>query len=251
MKVTVLLSLGRHPKSGRPMLAPNDARALAIAKKLTDRPRLVHVGEVAQQSVLRQYLGLGFEQLDLIESPDGQDICGALIADLKGNPCDQILAGQNATGQDDTGLVPYIVAQGLGLDLVDRALSIADGNVTQFLPKGQRRVLPLPSQCVVTVSDKAPLELEYVARRARQGRIEILKPESAPTAALYQGWQLEPKQPGRKRLTIQSNASGWDRFAKRMNTTGGGGEVLKGGVDDSADKILSVLREKKLLSDAS
>ena len=40
-------------------------------------------------------------------------------------------------------------------------------------------------------------------------------------------------------------------FAKRMNTTGGGGEVLKGGVDDSADKILSVLREKKLLSDAS
>ena len=85
MKVTVLLSLGRHPKSGRPMLAPNDARALAIAKKLTDRPRLVHVGEVAQQSVLRQYLGLGFEQLDLIESPDGQDICGALIADLKGN----------------------------------------------------------------------------------------------------------------------------------------------------------------------
>ena len=148
-------------------------------------------------------------------------------------------------------MVPYIVAQGLGLDLVDRALSIADGNVTQFLPKGQRRVLPLPSQCVVTVSDKAPLELEYVARRARQGRIEILKPESAPTAALYQGWQLEPKQPGRKRLTIQSNASGWDRFAKRMNTTGGGGEVLKGGVDDSADKILSVLREKKLLSDAS
>ena len=87
----------------------------------------------------------------------------------KRQPCDLILAGQNATGQVDTGLVPYIVAQGLGLDLVDRALSIADGNVTQFLPKGQRRVLPLPSQCVVTVSDKAPLELEYVARRARQG----------------------------------------------------------------------------------
>ena len=36
-----------------------------------------------------------------------------------------------------------------------------------------------------------------------------------------------------------------------VTINGGGGEVLKGGVDDSADKILSVLREKKLLPDAS
>ena len=198
MKVTVLLSLGRHPKSGRPMLAPNDARALAIAKKLTDRPRLVHVGgrpAVGSASIP----GPRLRAIGLIESPDGQDICGALIADLKGNPCDLLLAGQNATGQDDTGLVPYIVAQGLGLDLVDRALSIADGNVTQFLPRATSSTT-LPSQCVVTVSDKAPLELEYVARRARQGRIEILKPESAPTAALYQGWQLGSQTAGPQTL---------------------------------------------------
>ena len=39
MKVTVLLSLGRHPKSGRPMLAPNDAR-IGHREKIDDR-RLV------------------------------------------------------------------------------------------------------------------------------------------------------------------------------------------------------------------
>lgn len=248
MKVTVLVSLGRHPKSGRLMLSPNDARALALAKHLTDQPRLVHVGEVSQQQTLRQYLGLGFDSIDLIEAVSGQDICGALIEDLRQHPADLILAGERAQGQDDTGLVPYLVAQGLGLPLVDRLLSIdANLKATQFLPKGQRRIMSLAKPSIVTVSENAPLELEYVARRARQGQINILQAGESRTAPVYQGWAQEPKQPGRKRLTIKSSASGWDRFAKRMNTTGGGGEVIKSGVQTGASRVLSVLSEKKLI----
>ncbi|MGB0965336.1 MAG: hypothetical protein ACPGU3_04155 [Litorivicinus sp.] len=247
MKVTVLLSLGRHPKSGRLMLSPNDARALALAKKWIDQPRLVHVGEVSQQQVLRQYLGLGFDQVDLIELKPGQDVCSALAADLAANPSDLVLAGERACGQEDTGLVPYLLAQALGLPLIDRVIGTQGDQLTQFLPKGQRRVLTRPPACLLTVSDKAPLELEYLARRARQGRINIHGALEHPIPALYQGWQQEPSRPGRKRLSIASSTKGWDRFNKRMNTTGGAGVVHTGSVEQGAAKVLTLLREKKLL----
>ena len=248
MNLTVLISLGRHPKSGRLMLSPNDARALAVAHRLSDNPRLVHVGEASQQQTLRQYLGLGFAAIDLIEAVPGQDICGVLIEDLRSHPCDVLLTGERAQGQDDTGLVPYILADRLQRPLLDRVLSIdAQGQATQFLPKGQRRVMALPAQCIATVSENAPLELEYVARRARQGVINVLPGNIGDCAQVYHGWQQEPKQPGRTRLSIQSTASGWDRFAKRMNTTGGGGQVLKGSPDQGAAQVLSLLRDKKLV----
>ncbi len=246
MKITVLVSLGRHPKSGRLMLSPNDARALALAKRMCDQPRLLHVGEVSQQQTLRQYLGLGFDQLDLIECPAGQDVVGVLASALALDPCDLILAGQQACGQDDTGLVPYLLADALDLPLIDRALSIESDQITQFLPKGQRRILPLQTPSIVTVSDKAPLELEYLARRARNGQINVLKGQAQDTPALYQGWQIEPAKPGRKRLSIQSSAKGWDRFNKRMNTTGSAGEVFHGSAQEGAEKTLGILKDKKL-----
>lgn len=252
--VAVLISLARHPKSGRLMLSPNDARALAIAKQLSEDVRLVHVGRARDQLILRQYLGLGFSALDLLESPDDADVCEVLADYFTKHPARLLLAGLYGLGQDDTGLVPYVVADALAWPLFDRVLSVDPETQTlqQFLPRGQRRQLSLPEQAVMTISDKAPLTLEYVARRARQGQIRVHPGETqSVTSVLSAQWVREPRQPGRRRLTIKSNADGWNRFTKRLASPGGGGEVVKNDPEASIDRVLQVLAEKKLLPNAS
>lgn len=247
MNVTVAISLGRHAKSGRPMLSPNDARALAVARSLSDSPTLVHVGEASQKMTLRQYLGLGFASLDLVESDPGQDICGPLAAYLKANPADLVITGQQGVGQDDTGLVPYVLAKALGLPLIDRVLSVSDGQLTQFLPKGRRRVMALQTPAIISVSDKAPLTLEYIARHARNGEIRVLSPASESVSNVYRAWERQPMQPGRKRLSVPSSTKGWARFNQRMGGGGGSGEVFQGPIEQGATKVLDLLRDKKLV----
>ena len=83
LNVVVLVSIARHDKSGRPMLAPNDIQALEQARSICTVPRVVHVGQPGDEMVLRQYLGLGFPRLEAIEAEPGQDICAQLSAYLK------------------------------------------------------------------------------------------------------------------------------------------------------------------------
>ena len=253
-QVAVLISLARHPKSGRLMLSPNDARALAVAKEMADDVRLIHVGETAHALTLRQYLGLGFPSLELIEMTDGADICEVLISYLQKDAPKVILTGLYALGQEDTGLVPYMLAEALSRPLVDRVLSVdtASNTAQQFLPRGQRRQLSLPERAILTISDKAPLTLEYVARRASEGLIHEVPSQRESVASVWSDqWVRESRRPGRRRLTIKSQAHGWDRFTKRLASPGGGGEVIKNDLERSVDRVLEVLAEKKLLPNAS
>lgn len=246
MKVTVFVSVARHPKSGRTMLAPNDAKALAVAKRLVDQPTVVHVGPKEHEWTLRQYLGLGFETIELIQPNGDQDVSALISGYLQQNPCDLAVFGERAQGMEDTGLVPYLCAQATDMPMIDQVLSIAGGEITQFQPKGKRRVMPLPANALITVSENAPLELEYVARRARNGVIKQVSTTATPVAETAMVWTAEPSKPGRQRLTIKSNKSGWDRFSSRMAVSGGGGEVVKD-LTTGTDKVLDLLKTKKLI----
>lgn len=252
--VGVLVSLARHPKSGRLMLSPNDARAAAIAKCMASEPRLIHVGRPEEQLVLRQYLGLGFPSLDLIEAPNDADVCAVLSNFMTKNPVDFILTGLRAMGQDDTGLVPYVLADSLGLPLIDRVLEFNPKTqiVQQFLPRGRRRELVLPNNAIVTASDHANLDLVYVARWANQGEIRIHQGvEMQVKQVTSVDWIHESRKPGRERLSIKSDVSGWDRLARRMNTAGAGGELITDDSDRGATRVIEILKEKKLISSAS
>ena len=165
-QVAVLISLARHPKSGRLMLSPNDARALAVAKEMADDVRLIHVGETAHALTLRQYLGLGFPSLELIEMTDGADICEVLISYLQKDAPKVILTGLYALGQEDTGLVPYVLAEALSRHLVDRVLSVVTASNTahQLFSRVQRRQLSFPELAILAVSSNAPPTLEFAAR---------------------------------------------------------------------------------------
>lgn len=252
MNITVCVSLARHPKSGRLMLAPNDARALAVARSLVDKPRLVHVGPKGHEWALRQYLGLGFERIQRIE-PNSDDIA-ALLAGflLSTGPHDLVLCGHQAQGQHDSGTLPYLVAASLGMALVDQVLGLAaDGDgfdATQFLPKGKRRVMRIAQGTVVTVSQNAPLTLEYVARRARTGVIVEAQATPLLVSSTAVMWTQEPAKPGHQRLTIKSTKSGWDRFSQRMAVSAGGGEVIRGDDPEAASRVLDLLASKGLIS---
>lgn len=246
MKLTVFISVARHPKSGRTMLAPNDARALAVAKRLVQQPNVVHVGPKEHEWTLRQYLGLGIDEIQWIQPHADQDVATLIAGYLMANPCEIAMFGERAQGGEDTGLVPYLVAEANGLPLVDQVLAITDGELTQFQPKGKRRTLALSTPSVITVSSNAPLELEYVARRARNGQLNCISTTGTPVSQTALQWQAEPSQPGHKRLTIKSNKSGWDRFSRRMAVSGGGGEVVRD-LDEGVDKVLGLLRSKKLV----
>ncbi len=252
MNIVVCVSLARHPKSGRLMLAPNDARALAVATTMCDKPTLVHVGPSGHDWALRQYLGLGFPEVHRIEPNGDQDVAGLLAGFIRQRGgCDWVLCGAKAQGQDDSGLVPYLVADALGFGVIEQVMTASVSRdaieVTQFLPKGQRRTLSRPGPQLLVVSENAPLTLEYVARRARSGQVLSATATPLPISDTALAWQQEPAKPGHRRLTIKSNRSGWDRFSQRMAVTGGGGEVIRDDPNGGCEQVLTLLRSKGLI----
>jgi len=65
--IAVLLSVGRHPASGRARRADLDARALELALGLADTARVhaIHAGD-PQEPALREYLGMGIGRLTVL-----------------------------------------------------------------------------------------------------------------------------------------------------------------------------------------
>lgn len=252
LNVVVLVSIARHDKSGRPMLAPNDIQALEQARSICAVPRVVHVGQPGDEMVLRQYLGLGFPRLEVIEAEPGQDICAQLSAYLKQEPADLIFTGRQAQGNQDTGLLPYILADQLHLSLVDNALSCElkgdQLEITQFQPKGRRRVLKQTLPALITCSDKTPVTLEYLARAARQGELQIIRQQGREIPELLAEATVEASKPGRKRLTIKSEKSAFDRLHSKVAVAGGGGQVVSdGSADDKANRVLDLLIDRGAL----
>src|SRR5690348_7452353 len=74
-EVAVLLSIGRHPASGRLRRADLDSRGLELALRLVEdsaragsqiRVHAVHAGTPGQPAI-RGYLGMGVEQLTVLD----------------------------------------------------------------------------------------------------------------------------------------------------------------------------------------
>ena len=72
-KVAALVSVGRHPVTGRPRRAEYDARAVEIGLALASCEDLclVHAGECSPETegALRGYLGMGIGAVDVLQQP--------------------------------------------------------------------------------------------------------------------------------------------------------------------------------------
>ena len=253
MKLVVLLSVGRHPVSGKPALPRTEAQAIRIAAELGASIGL-HVGPDAFPA--EAALGHGLDRAIHLACAGGPDPIGPLVSRLAAEAADVVLAGRRGQGGEETGLAPYAVAARLGVPIVPDAVAIrpaGDGlvEVDQALPKGALRRLVVRTPLVVTVHPNAPAPLPYAFGKARRGSIERVDAAAADLAAVA---PAPEERPYRKRPKMMRAAGGSaaDRLkAVTGEATAGGAKILDGPTpEDAAKEVLAFLRRVGVLAPA-
>ena len=245
--VLVLLSVGVHPASGGNRRAVRDARALELALSVPGLSELnaVHAGD-PNAPALRDYLGMGLDRLTVLDLPAGNDPVPALINHARSISPDLILTGSQAESGEDSGMVPYLLAEALGLavarEVTDLELAGDHALIKQSLPRGRRQqaYCPLPAVLGVSLSASPPRQPSFV--RARAG--EILVEQTMPSKDSFQdSCELRPY---RKRTARKpSGGSARDRLkAATEIKTGEGRTLVHPTPDEAAREILAYLQAK-------
>jgi electron transfer flavoprotein beta subunit len=251
VKVAVLLSVGRHPASGRARRAPLDARALEMALSLPDANiHAVHAGDPAEPA-LRDYLGMGLARLIVLSIAQGSDPIPALSTHLAQLAPDLVFCGSHAEGGEDSGMVPYLVAQALSSAIVPdvAALSVKGDKATptQSLSRGRRRQVEIRLPAVVMVSTAAPSPRQTAFARARRGVIEAL-PAEAPADAFLKECEIRPWRPRPKRKRLAAAGSAADRLKAMTETKSGEGTLMiQPAAEEAACAIYDYLLEKRII----
>lgn len=256
LDVMVLVSIGCHPLTGRGRRADQDARGVELAQSLAGAEvSLLHAGILDESSdaALRSYLGMGFEQLSLLEQPPGADVLPALTEALEARQPQLVISGERAEQGEGSGLLPYLLAERLGWPLVSGVAtveSIEDGAVTllQALPRGQRRRLKVRLPAIVTVDGAAPMARQSAFGPARRGAFETIPGLVCRDESLAQ-WRMLPASKRPKRLKIIKATSARERMkAAAAKAEGGSGQVLTDVTpEQGAEAIFKLLKDEGVL----
>ena len=250
--VIVLVSLGRHPVSGRRRRASLDARAVGLARSLGGAAiDLVHAGRDAEPA-LRDYLGMGVARMGVLTITANDDIVPPLLAYLESRPDALVLAGERTESGEASGMVPYLLAERSGRPLVPGAADLTldgdDVHVAQGLPGGRRRDVGAPRNAIVTVSPAAPEPVPVAFGQARRGIIEATPSQSTPYA-LDGRWQ--PAKPKPRRLKIVGEGSAAERMRAATQMVQGRAELLDHPeADDAAEAIFDYLMREGIVRSA-
>lgn len=249
-KIVTLVSVGAHPASGRARRAEHDARAVELGLRLAGEAlEVLHVGDPAEPA-LRDYLGMGLSQMNVLEQPANGDALPGLVEYLRDASVQMVLAGSRAETGEGSGMLPYLLGERLGWPVVTGLAEIERidngiAQVLQALPRGQRRRLNVRLPLIATVDGAAPKARQSAYGPAQRGEllaheVEIVQDELLSTA------ELQPARPRPKRLKVIKAKSGADRMkAATAKASGGGGKVLKGvSAEEGADAILKLLVEE-------
>jgi electron transfer flavoprotein beta subunit len=251
VKVVVLLSVGRHPASGRARRAPLDARALEMALSLPEAEvHGLHAGDPSE-ATLRDYLGMGLERLTVLAIPSGSDPVLCLTAHLATLAPDAIFAGRHAEGCEDSGMLPYLVAQGLGYGVVAdvAGVRIADchASLTQALPRGRRRLVETRLPVVAIVNTAAPEPRQSAFARARRGIVDSIAAD-VPADTFAQSCEIRPWRPRPKRLRIPAGGNALERLKAMTEAKSGAGRLLiQPSAEEAARAIYDYLVEKRFI----
>ncbi|MFK4017143.1 electron transfer flavoprotein subunit beta [Cobetia marina] len=286
LEVVSLVSLGRHPVSGRLRRAEQDARALelCLALERQSAPGAVSLSawhasgsKIApgseQDQALRGYLGMGLESLTLV-TPDSLqaepltavdpqaaaadqpviDVWPLLVTRLKqAAPQLVVCGGQSETGEG-SGLLPHLLAESLGWPLVEGIVAIesCDGahlTALQALPRGQRRRLRVKLPALVSVDAAAPAARQSAFAQARRGELAAVASGELAHDAVAETFAIAPARKRPKRLKRIKATSARDRFkAAAAKAEGGSGKRLEGvSAEEGAAEILKLLREEGVL----
>lgn len=234
--VAVLLSIGRHPVSGRARRAATDAQALEMALAL--RPRrltAIHAGPATDAEALRAYLGMGLERLTLLTLPEGTDPIEPLIAHLRQFDPSVVLTGRQAEDGEGSGMLPYLIARGLDAAVVPDVVRIGPADapdamagaadLVQALPRGQRRALTATGRFVATIHPSAPPARASAFGPARRGVIEPVAAQAAADLFLSD-CEHRPWRPKPKLMRVKRGGSALDRLKAATESKSGKGQLL-------------------------
>lgn len=246
MRITVLLSAGRHPVSGRACPVPVELQAIRLARSLDADMTGLHAGPGV--AAVHDALGHGLPRIHHLELPDESDPLDSLATALESDAPDLILAGRCGQGGEDSGLLPYVLARRLGRPIVADAVALHEGKdgkliVEQALPKGARRRVTVQLPAVVTVHPAAPAPLPFAYGAARRGVVETRVGVGAPAAAREIEERIYRKRP-KLIAKAAAGASAADRLKAATEAASGGGRLLVDPApDEAAREIIVFLRE--------
>lgn len=253
LNVVALVSVGAHPTSGRARRAEQDARAVELGLRLAgSKLQVVHAGDPHAEA-LRAYLGMGLDELAVLEQGAGADALPALGAYLSNTGAQLVLTGSQAETGEGSGMLPYLLAERLGWPLVvglAEVERVEDGfaQVLQALPRGQRRRLRVRLPFLASVDNAAPVARQSAFGPARRGQLRAEDVVVVEDALLGEA-QLQPARPRPKRLKVIKAKTGAERMkAATAKASGGTGQVLKDLPPQAgAEAILKLLVEEGVL----
>lgn len=232
LNIITLVSVGAHPTSGRPRRAEQDARAVELGLRLAgDRLQLLHAGDPTDQA-LRAYLGMGLDEMAVLEQPSGADALPILADHLRHSGAQLVLTGSQAETGEGSGMLPFLLAEQLGWPLVVGLAEVekienGQAQVLQALPRGQRRRLKVRLPFIASVDNAAPAARQSAFGPARRGQLQAEKVTVIDDSLLAEA-RLQAARPRPKRLKVIKAKTGAERMkAATAKAAGGGGQILK------------------------
>ncbi|MDO6561936.1 electron transfer flavoprotein subunit beta [Amphritea sp. 1_MG-2023] len=256
LNIATLVSVGKHPQSGRVRRADQDSRAVELGLRLTaDNPAgltVLHAGDPAEPS-LRSYAGMGLAAIKVLQLDPAADAVAPLGEQLQQCGADIVLTGVRAESGEGSGMLPYQLAEKLGWPIVPRVadiVAVQEGvaEVLQALPRGQRRAIKVRLPFIASIDTAAPAARQSAfgpAQRAEM-RVSVIPAE---TDTVRQSWDEAVAKKRPKRLKVIKAKTAAERFkAATAKSQSEGGRIMKQeAVDEQAQAILDLLIEEGVL----
>ena len=170
--IALLLSAGCHPVSLRPRMNPACARAAELALRMGQAVTALHVGDPANPA-LRDYLGLGLPALTVLDAGGTVDALPILIDELARLAPRIILCGDMTEVGEGSGMLPYALAERLGLPVLAGVIAVEGATALQSVSPTVQRRFALDRPAVLIAGHDAPPARPVAFARARAGRIEV------------------------------------------------------------------------------
>lgn len=254
LRVVALVSVGKHPSSGRARRADQDARAVEMGLRLTPQAlEVIHAGD-SSNSVLRDYAGMGLQAVKVLEQPPQADVLPALVEYLGASLPDIIMTGVRAESGESSGMTPYLLSEKLGIPVVTgiaeiRSVSQGYAEVLQALPRGQRRALRVQLPFIASVDSAAMPARQSAYGPAMRAQVEAEQVTIEVVDSVRASWEETPARKRPKRLKVVKAKTAADRFkAATAKATGDGGAVMRDeSAAEKAKAIFDLLVEEGVL----
>lgn len=198
--IALLLSIGRHPVSGRPRIPPSCGCAAELALRSGRPVTALHVGDPGN-AALRYYLGMGLKTLTVLDpGADEVDALPLLETALRRIAPAHLLCGASGEIGEGSGLLPYLLAERRGMAVLPGVIAFDGDTAVQRPSLTEQRYFRLDRPTVLIAGAGAPAARPVAFAKARAGKIDTVPVSGRPDPLAAQ-CDLRPARQRPKRLS--------------------------------------------------